>query len=480
MLSFLFDSTRERERERKKTAASSFWGNFLYLLIYIVKSLSIFHLSVLMPAASAKKKSSSSSKGGGATAAAVSSSSMEEKLASHLEMQKKFVTVGFSENKHTQERAYFNAYSGGSGATEEDEDPFTLESFRKNFTIKVTENNESTNTLEFEMEGISAAFANAFRRIITAEVPSMAIERVYFRQNTSVIADEIFAHRLGLVPILADPNEFESFDKDTHTDLLNEKNTIVFKLHVKCQKERDASGNIVPDSILHEKVYSKDLVWLPNGSELEDESQGGDNNDDDDDDDMDDDDDEKKQRKKKKIKTFSNFSASQEKKFGKDGIKTVHDDILLAKLVPGQEIELEAHCMKSIGADHAKFSPVGTCWYRLVPTVYFKKPIVGADAKIFMSECSDPIPNHQCFELKGSGEKAEVKIKSIRGCDLCLERIRELSGESGWDSKIAVLKKRDHYIFTIESVGARKPDVIFKEAVNILKSKCHSALGRLL
>ena len=47
-----------------------------------------------------------------------------------------------------------------------------------------------------------------------------------------------FSHWLGLVPILADPNEFESFDKDAHTDLLNEKNTIVFKMHVKCQKER--------------------------------------------------------------------------------------------------------------------------------------------------------------------------------------------------------------------------------------------------
>ncbi|CAL6384848.1 unnamed protein product [Bathycoccus prasinos] len=415
-----------------------------------------------MPAAKKKTNPPTSSSKGTTTEKVA-----EEKIASHLEMQKKFVSVGFAENKHTQERAYFNAYSGGAAATEEDEDAFSLEQFRKNFTIKVTENNESTHTLEFEMEGISAAFANAFRRIIISEVPSMAIERVYFRQNTSVIADEIFAHRLGLVPILADPNEFESFDKDTHTDLLNEKNTIVFKLHVKCQKERDASGNILPDSILHEKVYSRDLVWLPKGSELEDESQGATTT-------------KRKKRKKKKIKTFSNFSTSQETKFGKEGIKTVHDDILLAKLVPGQEIELEAHCMKSIGADHAKFSPVGTCWYRLVPTVYFKKPIVGADAKVFMSECSDPIPNHKCFELKGSGEKAEVKIKSIRGCDLCLERIRELSGETGWDSKIAVLKKRDHYIFTIESVGARKPDVIFKEAVSILKSKCHSALGRLL
>ena len=454
--SFFASSAREegdREEHRASTSTTNAAGIFFS------------PFAIIMPAA--KKKTMTTSK-------------VEEKIAAHLEMQKKFVTVGFSENKHTQERAYFNAYSG-AGATEDDEDPFSLEQFRKNFTIKITENNEATNTLEFEMEGISAAFANAFRRIIISEVPSMAIERVYFRQNTSVIADEIFAHRLGLVPILADPNEFESFDKDTHTDLLNEKNTIVFKMHVKCQKERDSNGNIVPDSILHEKVYSKDLVWLPNGSELEDESQRADEDEEEENDDMDDDDDDdEKKHKKKKIKTFSNFSASQEKKFGKEGIKTVHDDILLAKLVPGQEIELEAHCMKSIGADHAKFSPVGTCWYRLVPTVYFKKPVVGADAKIFMSECSDPIPNHQCFELKGSGEKAEVKIKSIRGCDLCLERIRELSGESGWDSKIAVLKKRDHYIFTIESVGARKPDVIFKEAVSILKSKCHSALGRLL
>ena len=87
------------------------------------------------------------------------------------------------------------------------------------------------------------------------------------------------------MPILADPNEFESFDKDAHTDLLNEKNTIVFKMHVKCQKERDSNGNIVPDSILHEKVYSKDLVWLPNGSELEDESQRADEDEEEEDDD---------------------------------------------------------------------------------------------------------------------------------------------------------------------------------------------------
>ena len=135
----------------------------------------VFSPRAIMPAA--KKKPMPTSK-------------VEEKIAAHLEMQRNSSRWGFLKIS-TQERAYFNAYSG-AGATEDDEDPFSLEQFRKNFTIKITENNEATNTLEFEMEGISAAFANAFRRIIISEVPSMAIERVYF-DKTRAHMDEIFA-----------------------------------------------------------------------------------------------------------------------------------------------------------------------------------------------------------------------------------------------------------------------------------------------
>lgn len=37
----------------------------------------------------------------------------------------------------------------------------------------------------------------------------MAIEKVFIYNNTSIVQDEVLAHRLGLVPIKADPRLFE-------------------------------------------------------------------------------------------------------------------------------------------------------------------------------------------------------------------------------------------------------------------------------
>jgi len=62
--------------------------------------------------------------------------------------------------------------------------------------------------MEFDLVGVDASIANALRRILIAEVPTMAIENVYVFQNTSVIQDEVLAHRLGLIPIKADPGKF--------------------------------------------------------------------------------------------------------------------------------------------------------------------------------------------------------------------------------------------------------------------------------
>jgi len=58
------------------------------------------------------------------------------------------------------------------------------------------------------IKGIDSPIANALRRIMIAEVPTMAIEKVILEQNTSVLPDEVLCHRLGLIPILADPDDY--------------------------------------------------------------------------------------------------------------------------------------------------------------------------------------------------------------------------------------------------------------------------------
>ncbi len=53
----------------------------------------------------------------------------------------------------------------------------------------------------FILSGVSPAFANALRRSMLADVPKMAIDYVDIYDNTSVMFDEMLAHRLGLIPI---------------------------------------------------------------------------------------------------------------------------------------------------------------------------------------------------------------------------------------------------------------------------------------
>ena len=56
----------------------------------------------------------------------------------------------------------------------------------------------------FTLSGASAAFANAFRRAMIGEVPTLAIEDIRIYDNTSALFDEMLAHRVGLIPLKTD------------------------------------------------------------------------------------------------------------------------------------------------------------------------------------------------------------------------------------------------------------------------------------
>jgi len=64
------------------------------------------------------------------------------------------------------------------------------------------------NIVSFTIKGINIAMVNAIRRAIITNVPIAAIEKVTIDKNSSVLTDEILAHRLGLIPLKTDLSNF--------------------------------------------------------------------------------------------------------------------------------------------------------------------------------------------------------------------------------------------------------------------------------
>jgi len=112
--------------------------------------------------------------------------------------------------------------------------------------VKVLE--ESGNSVRLQLEGIDRSYANAVRRFCIAEVPSMAIDDVVILENSSVLYDELLAHRLGMMPIMTDLDRYNlPEDCDCGNPLGCHKCRVLFVL--------DAKGK---DKV--STVYSGDLV----------------------------------------------------------------------------------------------------------------------------------------------------------------------------------------------------------------------------
>lgn len=151
----------------------------------------------------------------------------------------------------------------------------------------------------------------------------------------------------------------------------------------------------------------------------------------------------------------------------------MHDDILLAKLRPGQAIELECHCIKGVGEEHAKWSPVATTWYRLKPeVVLLRQPPAG-----LAQEMAQELPG--LVRVVGSGSTASVDLEDASKHDVLLEKVRRMSGEPKWAPYLQLRKIKNHFIFTIESTGAWRPHDLFNYAVQLMISKCDKVLEGL-
>jgi DNA-directed RNA polymerase I and III subunit RPAC1 len=295
--------------------------------------------------------------------------------------------------------------------------------FKKHFRVAV--NSETSEALEFDVVGLDAPIANALRRILLAEVPSVALEHVFIYKNTSIIQDEVLAHRLGLVPLNVDPRMLEwpaNYEDST------EANTLVFKLH----KTGAAYERVDPAALDSEddlegrytKVYSGDFAFDAVGHQAE--------------------------------------------RFAARPPAPVEADILLAKLAPGQTIELEAHAIKGRGKVHAKWSPVATAAYRLLPAITIDEdaPFLDAEADALVARC--PMNVYDIEDLEGASlfpaarvlysafarEKREARccdwlaLMLSRSSESRIRRLARLEWRRGRDANQFIDEDKNLYITT--------------------------------
>lgn len=74
--------------------------------------------------------------------------------------------------------------------------------------MKVEIVDKTDTTIRLVIRDTDASFMNSLRRIMLTEVPAMAIEDVVIVENSSVLHDEILAHRLGFIPLTTDLDSY--------------------------------------------------------------------------------------------------------------------------------------------------------------------------------------------------------------------------------------------------------------------------------
>jgi DNA-directed RNA polymerase I and III subunit RPAC1 len=119
---------------------------------------------------------------------------------------------------------------------------------------------------------------------------------------------------------------------------------------------------------------------------------------------------------------------------------------------------MELICEKGVGKTHAKWSPVSTASYRLLPHIEFTEPIVGEEAEELKAKCPMGV-----FDI----EDGELMVKNARNCTTCRECIRDPK----FESRVKLQKVKNVFEFTVESVGQIAPENIVSEAIKVLKEK---------
>lgn len=288
--------------------------------------------------------------------------------------------------------------------------------------------------IKFVLSETDTSMANALRRIMIAEVPTLAIDLVEFHDNTTVLNDEYIAHRLGLIPIRYQP--IDSLKGCDCSDIfVSHRECVCYDSCTRCSVEfnLDVSYNVTGDEevLAPLTVSSRDL------------------------------------KSNHEAVAPAHFLNTDEQDQAQD------EGVAIVKMGPGQKLKLRCIARLGIAKEHAKWSPVAVATYRFWPDIYINDEQMATLTMDQKQELVDTCPD-RILEL----DPATGQVRAVENAwDMCtftedLKYAQEAMKKRPEDDDfVRVKESTDKFIFSVESTGSMDAEEILLASLKVLKSK---------
>jgi len=271
-------------------------------------------------------------------------------------------------------------------------------------------------SITFLLKNCDTSVANALRRVIISEVPTMAIDLVDIENNSSVLHDEFIAHRLGLIPLTSSKVDKFLYTRDCSCPGHCPQCSVEFNLSVRCTDDQTLDVTSLDLKSRDPDVVPVDAMDAPD-----------------------------------------NYGEQERAEAG----------ILLVKLRKNQEVKLKAVAKKGVGKEHAKWSPACGVTFQFEPVIHLNETrmleLTEEQKQEFAKCCPTKV-------YKYDENSQQVEIENIRGCTFCQECVLR-AVDMGKEDLVQIQVKEDNFLFTVESTGSLPPEEIVLSAFGVLKEK---------
>jgi DNA-directed RNA polymerase II subunit RPB3 len=268
--------------------------------------------------------------------------------------------------------------------------------------------------IKFLLYNTDASIANSLRRVMIAEVPTVAIDLVEIENNSSCLMDEFVSHRLGLIPLTSHNVDRMQYSYSCSCEAGCSKCEVEFKLRVK--NTSDSVMLVTARDLIYDNEYGIGPILADNSN------------------------------------------------------SDINQDIVIVKLGKNQELSLRAIAKKGIGKEHSKWSPVCVATFQYDPNVdldYSQQDKLTEEQKqLFVDSCPTKVYSYD------AANKSIIVDQESR-CMYCNECVYK-ADKFKVPELITIAPKPERYVFSVETNGSLAPEAVVQTAFEVLYNKLNT------